>query len=428
MDKIFEFIDNFYPTLPKENFEFRFNSDLFRKTDPDFSKKNKITIIVKNHNDVLPMFFYSDNNDSGVWERDIAAFINDKDHIKLICDPESESYTLNPEVFYFSICKLFRDKLMDLLNEFIYLELTTLQPLLKGDDRSELIRLIDLAINEYNKLKLSVISDDEDDFLEHKNQSDKKFKKLVEDVDLHFLMDIKEILIKHPDFLSNTKEVVAFNDSTFKESIIDTNECQYNRKIIYSLNAVNSKKPIANIGDYIKELNDLCNYLPNSPELKLFRKNEWHYSLKEIELELKEINVGGILTKHNKFYSYDSSIQDYILDEIVSEIATYIDDSDALDFKFRGCASRSYIDLFLDDKLYFLDRACALSLLTNIKKLNDARKRDSLMKMIYDLCDDSSSNLLADIEQKISWGQEMLREIRRILVLELEKNQETNVI
>ena len=213
MDKIFEFIDNFYPTLPKENFEFRFNSDLFRKTDPDFSKKNKITIIVKNHNDVLPMFFYSDDNDSGVWERDIAAFINDKDHIKLICDPESESYTLNPEVFYFSICKLFRDKLMDLLNEFIYLELTTLQPLLKGDDRSELIRLIDLAINEYNKLKLSVISD-EDDFLEHKNQSDKKFKKLVEDVDLHFLMDIKEILIKHPDFLSNTKEVVADRKST----------------------------------------------------------------------------------------------------------------------------------------------------------------------------------------------------------------------
>lgn len=50
------------------------------------------------------------------------------------------------------------------------------------------------------------------------------------------------------------------------------------------------------------------------------------------------------------------------------------------------------------------------------------------MKMIYDLCDDSSSNLLADIEQKISWGQEMLREIRRTLVLELEKNQETNVI
>lgn len=423
MHNVFKFIDHFYPTSPKENFEFCFYGRLFSKNERGIPQKDKITIIVKNHNDALPMFCYFNYGDFG----ETAAFIEDKTHIKLICEPEIEFYSLNPEIFHFSICSLFREKLIDLLNEFTDLELTTIQPFLKGNDRSELIGLIDLAINEYNKLKLSVISD-EDDFLEHKNQSDKKFKKLVEDVDLHFLMDIKEILIKHPDFLSNTKEVVAFDDSAFKESIIDTNECQYNRKIIYSLNAVNSKKPIANIGDYIKELNDLCNYLPNSPELKLFRKNEWHYSLKEIELELKEINVGGILTKHNKFYSYDSSIQDYILDEIVSEIAPYIDDSDALDFKFRGCASRSYIDLFLDDKLYFLDRACALSLLTNIKKLNDARKRDSLMKMIYDLCDDSSSNLLADIEQKISWGQEMLREIRRTLVLELEKNQETNVI
>ena len=50
------------------------------------------------------------------------------------------------------------------------------------------------------------------------------------------------------------------------------------------------------------------------------------------------------------------------------------------------------------------------------------------MKMIGDLSNDSSSNLLADIERKISWGQEMLREIRHTLVLELEKNQETNVI
>lgn len=423
MHNVFKFIDHFYPTSPKENFEFCFYGRLFSKNERGIPQKDKITIIVKNHNDALPMFCYFNYGDFG----ETAAFIEDKTHIKLICEPETEFYSLSPEIFHFSICSLFREKLIDLLNEFTDLELTTIQPFLKGNDRSELIRLIDLAINEYNKLKLSVISD-EDDFLEHKNQSDKKFKKLVEDVDLHFLMDIKEILIKHPDFLSNTKEVVAFDDSAFKESIIDTNECQYNRKIIYSLNAVNSKKPIANIGDYIKELNDLCNYLPNSPELKLFRKNEWHYSLKEIELELKEINVGGILTKHNKFYSYDSSIQDYILDEIVSEIAPYIDDSDALDFKFRGCASRSYIDLFLDDKLYFLDRACALSLLTNIKKLNDARKRDSLMKMIYDLCDDSSSNLLADIEQKISWGQEMLREIRQALVLELEKNQDMNVI
>ena len=428
MDDVFEFIDNFYPTSSRENFEFRFNSDLFRKNDPDVSKKNKITIIVKNHNDVLPMFFYSEDKDSGVWDCDKVAFLEDKTHIKFVCAPESECYTLIPEDFHFPICRLFRDKLINLLNEFTYLELTTLQPLLKVGDCSELIRLIDLAINEYNKLKLSVISDDEDDSLAHKNQSNKQFKKLIEDVDLHFLMDIKEILIKHPDFLSNTKEIVAFDDSAFKKSIIDTNECQYNRRIIYSLNAVNSKKPIANIGDYIKELNDLCNYLPNYPELKLFRKNEWHYSLKEIELELKEINVGGILTKHNKFYSYGGSIQDYILDGIVSEIAPYIDDTDSLDFKFRGSASRSYIDLFLDDKLYFLDRACALSLLTNIKKLNDARKRVSLMKMIGDLSNDSSSNLLADIERKISWGQEMLREIRRTLVLELEKTKATFLI
>jgi hypothetical protein len=424
MHNVFKFIDHFYPTSPKENFEFCFYGRLFSKNERGIPQKDKITIIVKNHNDALPMFCYFNYGDFG----ETAAFIEDKTHIKLICEPEIEFYSLNPEIFHFSICSLFREKLMDLLNEFTYLELTSIQPFLQGNDRSELIGLIDLAINGYRKLKASVYLSEDDDFLGGKNQSSKNSKELVEDLDLHFLMDIKEILIKHPDFLSNTKEVVAFDDSAFKESIIDTNECQYNRKIIYSLNAVNSKKPIANIGDYIKELNDLCNYLPNSPELKLFRKNEWHYSLKEIELELKEINVGGILTKHNKFYSYDSSIQDYILDEIVSEIAPYIDDSDALDFKFRGCASRSYIDLFLDDKLYFLDRACALSLLTNIKKLNDARKRDSLMKMIYDLCDDSSSNLLADIEQKISWGQEMLREIRRTLVLELEKNQETNVI
>ena len=190
MDYVLEFIDNFYPTLPKENFEFRFNSSLFRKNDPDVSKKNIITIIVKNHNDVLSMFFYSDKKDSGVWERDIAAFINDKDHIKLICDPESESYTLNPEVFYFSICKLFRDKLMDLLNEFTDLGLTTIQPFLQGNDSSELIRLIDLATNEYLKLKASVYLSEDDDFLSHKNQSDKK------SIFLQKFVDILKKLIK----------------------------------------------------------------------------------------------------------------------------------------------------------------------------------------------------------------------------------------
>lgn len=432
MDKIFEFIDNFYPTLPKENFEFRFNrdlySDLFRKTDPDVSKKNKITIIVKNHNDVLPMFFYSEDKDSGVLERDIATFINDKDHIKLICDPESESYTLNPEVFYFSICKLFRDKLMDLLNEFTDFGLTTIQPFLQGNDRSELIRLIDLATNEYLKLKASVYLNEDDDFLAHKNQSDKKFKELVEDLDLHFLMDIKEILIKHPDFLSNTKEVVAFDDSAFKEAIIATNECQYNHKTIYSLKVANSKKPIASIGNYIKELDDLCNYLPDSPELKLFRKNEYHYFINEVEVELKEIKSGVILTKHNKFYAYGDSIQDYISDEIVSEIKPYIDDKDRLKFKFRCCDIHTYIDLFTDDTFYFLDKTLAESLLANIKKLDEACKSGSLMRMIDDLNKDPSCIFLADIQGKIAWGQEMLREIRHALILELEKTQDTKVI
>lgn len=155
MHNVFKFIDHFYPTSPKENFEFCFYGRLFSKNERRIPQKDKITIIVKNHNDALPMFCYFNYGDFG----ETAAFIEDKTHIKLICEPETEFYSLSPEIFHFSICSLFREKLIDLLNEFTDLELTTIQPFLKGNDRSELIRLIDLAINEYNKLKLSVISD-----------------------------------------------------------------------------------------------------------------------------------------------------------------------------------------------------------------------------------------------------------------------------
>lgn len=139
------------------------------------------------------MFCYFNYGDFG----ETAAFIEDKTHIKLICEPEIEFYSLNPEIFHFSICSLFREKLMDLLNEFTYLELTSIQPFLKGNDRSELIGLIDLAINGYRKLKASVYLSEDDDFLDDKNQSSKNSKELVEDLDLHFLMDIKEVLTKH---------------------------------------------------------------------------------------------------------------------------------------------------------------------------------------------------------------------------------------
>jgi hypothetical protein len=64
----------------------------------------------------------------------------------------------------------------------------------------------------------------------------------------------------------------------------------------------------------------------------------------------------------------------------------------------------------------------------DIKKLNESCKKHSLMKMIDDVCNDTSSNLLNDIERKINWGQRMLCEIRQALVFELEKNQDINVI
>ena len=66
------------------------------------------------------------------------------------------------------------------------MELTTIQPFLKGNDRSELIGLIDLAINGYCKLKASVYLSEDDDFLGDKNESSKNSKELVEDLDLHF--------------------------------------------------------------------------------------------------------------------------------------------------------------------------------------------------------------------------------------------------
>lgn len=423
MHNVFKFIDHFYPTSQKENFEFCFYGKLFSKNETGIPQKDKINIIVKNHNDALPMFCYFSYGDFG----ETAAFIEDKTHIKLICEPGTEFYSLNPEIFHFSICRLFRDKLMDLLNEFTDFELTTIQPFLQGNNRSELIGLIDLAINKYHKLKASVYSSD-DDFLVDKNESSKNSKELVEDLDLHFLMDIKEVLTKHPDFLSNVKEVVAFDCSSFEENVIDAHECQYTNKTIYSLKSINSRKPIASIKTYIDELNDLYNYLPKSTDLNLFRKNEYHYSINDIEFKLKEIEIGAILTKHNKLYTYDDTIREYISDDIVSEIKPYLDDNSELEFTFRDTNIQSYIDLFTNNKFYFLDKILAELLLVDIKKLNDSCKSFSLMKMIGDLSNDSSSNLIADIERKISWGQELLREIRRTLVLELEKAQDTNVI
>lgn len=423
MYNVFKFIDHFYPTSPKENFEFCFYGSLVRKNYPNIPTKDKIHVIVKNHNDALPVFCYFSNGDWG----ETASFIEDKTHIKVICDPTSECDSLTSEVFHFSICKLFRDKLMDLLNEFTDLRLTTIQPFLQGNDRSELIALIDLAINGYYKLKASVYSSD-DDFLDDKNESSKNSKELVEDLDLHFLMDIKEVLTKHPVFLSNVKEVVAFDNDTFKEAVIDANTCQYTNKTIYSLKAINSRKPITSVKTYIDELNDLCNYLPKSPDLNLFRKNEYHYSINDIEFTLKEIEIGAILTKHNKLYAYDDTIREYISDDIVSEIKPYLDDNSGLEFKFRDSNIQSYIDLFTNNKFYFLDKFLAESLLVDIKTLNESCKKHSLLKMIDELCNDTSSNLLNDIERKINWGQRMLCEIRQALVLELEKNQDTNVI
>lgn len=240
-------------------------------------------------------------------------------------------------------------------------------------------------------------------------------------------MDIKEVFAKHPDFLSNVKEVVAFDCSSFEENVIDAHECQYTNKTIYSLKAINSRKPITSVKTYIDELNDLCNYLPKSPDLNLFRKNEYHYSINDIEFKLKEIEIGAILTKHNKLYAYDDTIREYISDDIISEIKPYLDDS-GLKFTFRDTNIQSYIDLFTNDKFYFLDKVLAESLLADFEKLNDSCKRHSLMKMIGDLSNDTSSNLLNDIERKINWGRRMLCEIRQALVLELEKIQDINVI
>lgn len=97
MHNVFKFIDHFYPTSPKENFEFCFYGRLFNKNERRIPQKDKITIIVKNHNDALPMFCYFNYGDFG----ETAAFIEDKTHIKLICDPEMEFYLLNPEIFHF---------------------------------------------------------------------------------------------------------------------------------------------------------------------------------------------------------------------------------------------------------------------------------------------------------------------------------------
>ena len=202
MDKVFEFIDNFYPTSSKENFEFHFSDHLFKKSEVENSKKIKATIIVKNHNDVLSMFYYPfDGYEQSADYIERVAIIDEKTHFKLICNSTSQCFELDPEVFVFSIRKLFRDKLINLLNEFTHMNLSTLYPLLKGNDRSELIQLIDLAINEYSKLKSNIIlTDDEDDeLLGHKAELSRD---LVDEPDLHFLIDLKAVLLKHPDFLS----------------------------------------------------------------------------------------------------------------------------------------------------------------------------------------------------------------------------------
>ena len=168
------------------------------------------------------------------------------------------------------------------------------------------------------------------------------------------------------------------------------------------------------------------NYLPASPDLNLFRKNEYYYLINDIEVELEEIKIGGILTKNNKLYAYDDSIRDYILDDVFPELKPYVDDKGKI--KFKGGNFYTYAELFKDDKLYFLDKFCAESLLAKIKKLDDACKRGDLMKMISDLSNDKSSALLADLERKIASRQEILNAIYHTLVLELEKVQDTNVI
>ena len=58
----------------------------------------------------------------------------------------------------------------------------------------------------------------------------------------------------------------------------------------------------------------------------------------------------------------------YISDDIVSEIKPYLDDNGELEFTFRDSNIQSYIDLFTNDKFYFLDQILAESLLVDMKK------------------------------------------------------------
>lgn len=427
MDKVFEFIDNFYPTSSKENFEFHFSGNLFRKNEAENSKKVKDTIIVKNHNDVLAMFYYPSNEyDINAEYIERVAIIEDKTHIKLICDATSQCFEQDPEVFVFAIRKLFRDKLINLLNEFTYMDSPSLYPLLKGSDRSELIQFIDLAINEYSKLKASVAPIEDNEDYELLGRETGLWRELVEEPDLHFLMDIKEILIKHPDFLSNVKEVIPLNETGFNDIIINASNCVVANKTIYGLRVTETRKPIGSIKTFITELNSLFNYLPSSTFLNLFRKNEYDYAINSIELELIEINVGGILTKHNKLYAYNNGIKNYILDDSFSDLTPHFNGNSNIEFRdadfirYNGVLSENYI--------YFENRALAERFFSKIKTIDDARKRKALMEMIAELNNDMSSGVINDIIRKITFGQEMLKEIHDTLNLEFEKLQNTEVI
>lgn len=426
MDKVFEFIDNFYPTSSKENFEFHFSDHLFKKSEVENSKKIKATIIVKNHNDVLSMFYYPfDGYDQNANYVERVAIIDEKTHFKLICDSASLCFEQDPEVFIFAIRKLFRDKLINLLNEFTHMDLSTLYPLLKGNDRSELIQLIDLAISEYSKLKSNIIlTDDEDDeLLGHKAELSRD---LVDEPDLHFLIDLKAVLLKHPDFLSSAKEVIALNEVNFND-IINANNCVYVNKTIYVVKTTQLCEQIDGIKPFVRELNNLCSYLPSSILLGLFRKNERDYAIKNTDLKLIEINVGGILTKHNKLYAYDDSIKNYILDDTFSNIIPCFDGKGNIEF--RDTNSIKYKDVVSSaDLIYFENRLLAETFFSKIKTIDDARKRSILMAMIAELNNDILSSEINDIARKIIFGQEMLKEIQRTLHLELEKLQDIDVI
>lgn len=426
MDKVFEFIDNFYPTLSKENFEFHFSDHLFRKNEVENSKKIKATIIVKNHNDVLSMFYYSfDDYDQNADYVERVAIIDEKTHFKFICNSTSQCFEQDPEVFVFAIRKLFRDKLINLLNEFTHMDLSTLYPLLKGNDRSELIQLIDLAINEYSKLKSNIILiDNEDDKL--LGRKAELSRNLVDEPDLHFLIDLKAVLLKHPDFLSSTKEVIALDESDF-DDIINTNNCVYVKKTIYVIKTTQLRERIDGIKTFVSELNNLCAYLPSSISLELFRKNERDYAINNTDLKLIEINVGGILTKHNKLYAYDDSIKNYILDDTFSDLIPRFDGKGNIEFrdtnfiKYKDAVSAA-------DLIYFENRLLAETFLSKIKTIDDARKRSHLMTMIAELNNDISSSEIDNMARKIIFGQEMLKEIQRTLHLELEKLQDIDVI